>query len=72
MIVNDNYHFVLWTDSIEYFENYLKGKQSDNKILNETYDENKKCYIGKIEYRNKYPSNISDGKKRRLFAGLSG
>jgi hypothetical protein len=42
----------------------LKEKQSDNIIYNETYDKNKKCYIGKIEYRNKYPSNISDENKR--------
>jgi hypothetical protein len=46
IIVNENYHFVLWSDSVEYFENYLKEKQSDNIIYNETYDKNKKCYMG--------------------------
>jgi hypothetical protein len=65
MVVNEKYHFVIWSDSIEYFENYLKEKQSDNIIYyNETYDRNKKGHIGKIEYKNTYPSNIPDEKNR--------
>jgi hypothetical protein len=42
MIVNENYHFVLWSDSIEFFENYLKENQSDNISYDEVYDKNKK------------------------------
>jgi hypothetical protein len=67
MVVNANYHFVLWSDSIELFENYLKEKQPGNIIYTETYDKNKKCYIGKSEYKNKYYSNIPDDKKKQII-----
>jgi hypothetical protein len=67
MVVNENYHFVLWSDSIEYFENYLKEKQPGKIIYSRTFDKNKKCYIEKIEYKNKYPSNIPDEKKRQIL-----
>ncbi|MDR1487693.1 MAG: hypothetical protein LBT62_06880, partial [Deltaproteobacteria bacterium] len=67
IVVNENHHFVLWSDSIELFENYLKEKQSGNIIFTKTYDKIKKCSIGKIEYKTKYYSNIPDDKKRQIL-----
>jgi hypothetical protein len=58
MIVNDEYDFVLYPDSLQFYENYFKKHNSNNIIYTETYDKNKKSRSGKLKYINEYNSNI--------------
>jgi len=71
MIIDKNYDFAVWSDSIEFYENHLKRIHSDNIIYSETYDKKSKCYNGKLEYKNKYPSNISEGKKKHIIERIT-
>ena len=63
MIIDENYHFVIYSDSIQLYEDYLKESHSDNIILNEDRNHN---FIS-IEYIRKYDSNISKDKKRYIL-----
>ena len=67
MIVDKEYDFVVWSNSVQLYEDYKKQTQSDNIILTEKYDENKKCFVGKIEYKNKFVSNISKEEKKLII-----
>jgi hypothetical protein len=59
MIVNNEYDFVLFPDSLQLYENYFKKHDSNNIIYTETYDKNKKNRFGTLKYINEYDSNIS-------------
>ena len=67
MIIDKDYDFVVWSDTIQFYDDYLMEHKSENIIYEEKYDKNKKCIIGKFEYINKYPSNISTEKRNTIL-----
>jgi hypothetical protein len=67
MIVNDEYDFVLFSDSLQFYGDYLKKHDSNNIIYEETYDNNKKCYLGTIEYKSEFNSNISKEENENII-----
>ena len=67
MIVNEQYDIVVFSDDIHFYSDYLKKYQDDNLNYTETYDKNKKYYIGLLEFKNEYNSNISKGKIEHII-----
>jgi hypothetical protein len=67
MVISDLYDLVIYPQSIKYYKDYLQESQSDNVVYIEHYDEKRKCYIGKVNYKQKFVSNISDSKKNEII-----
>ena len=67
MIVSDLYDFALFSDCILLFKDYLKRSSSDNISFYETYNPDKKCYVGEVKYKKDFDSNISKEKKEKII-----
>ncbi|MDR0998809.1 MAG: hypothetical protein LBL70_07060 [Treponema sp.] len=57
MVVSDDYDFAVFSDSIQFYEDYQKWKQPENIIYKET----------SIEFINEYSSNIPDEKIKEIL-----
>jgi hypothetical protein len=55
MVVSDNYDYVIFSDTIQFYEDYIKEKQPDNIIDRKNYD------------KNRYSSNISEVKAQEII-----
>jgi hypothetical protein len=67
MVINEEYDFVLYSNSIMFYGDYLKKHDPDNIILNETYNKKLKQYTGIFGYKNEFHSEISKEKIEQVI-----
>jgi hypothetical protein len=67
MIVNDEYDFVLFPDSLQFYEDYFKKHNSNNVIYTETYDKNKRTCYRTLKYINEFDSNIPKERQENII-----
>jgi hypothetical protein len=66
MIVDSKYDYVMFTDSIEYWKNYIQRSNPQNIEYTECFDKKSGVLEGEISYKNDFKSNLSNSKKREI------
>ena len=66
MIVNGEYDYVMWTNSIMYWEEHIKQHNSENIEYTESFDEKSDSYIIQLTYKKDFNSNLSNSKKQEI------
>ena len=66
MIVSNEYDYVMWTDSIMYWEEYIKKHNPENIEYTESFDEKSDTYLGQLTYKKDFNSNLSNSKKQEI------
>jgi hypothetical protein len=67
MIISNEYDFVVFPKSIKYYDDYNKENSPDNIELHEKFNDRTGVGEGKIIYRNKFDSDISEVEKEAVF-----
>ena len=66
MIISNEYDFVMWTDTIMYWEDHIKQSNHANIEYTEFFDEKSDTYQGRLTYKKNYNSNLSNSKKQEI------
>ena len=66
MIVSSEYDYVMWTNSIMYWEEHIKQHSPQNIEYTESFDEKSDTYLVQLTYKKDFNSNLSNSKKQEI------
>lgn len=66
MVVSNEYDYVMWADSIMYWEDHLKQSNPENIEYTEFFNEESDIYLGQLTCKKDFDSNLSNSKKQEI------
>ena len=66
MIVSNEYDYVMWTDSIMYWEDHIQQSNPENIEYTEHYEKKSETYLGQLTYKKDFRGKLSNSKKQEI------